>query len=302
MRLDIGQMDSLRITVLVEDSVSHNTNLMAVHGVSYLVEASREGRIFRTLVDVGSNPAVLFHNMDALGVAPGCIDAIVLTHCHWDHTRGLSEVVKKIGKENLPVVAHPAIYRSVFSITPRLRYTGVDHADFPGPVAENGGVLLLTKDPVRLADGLATTGEIDRITDYEGSGGGIRSDDGLIAEDNMPDDISLLANVKDRGLVVITGCSHAGIVNIVRQARRITGVTRLSAVIGGLHLVNADSAKIDKTVDGLAQTGVELVSAGHCTGFEAQCALRRALGQRFEPMQCGSRYEFGPAVISESGK
>lgn len=298
MPVDIGQMDSLHITVLVEDSVSYNASaLMAVHGVSYLVEATKEGATFRTLVDVGSDPAVLFHNMDALGVAPGCIDAIVLTHCHWDHTRGLSEVLKKVSKKNLPVVGHPAVYRSVFATAPRLRYTGVDHVDFPGPVEENGGVLLLSKDPVHLADGLATTGEIERLTDFEGSGAGIRAQDGTIEEDNMPDDVSLLANVKGQGLVVIAGCSHAGIVNIVRQASRITGVTRISAVIGGFHLVNADSGKIDKTVDGLMQSGVELVSAGHCTGFEAQCALRRAFGERFRPMQCGSRYEFELATI-----
>ena len=294
MSMEIGEMDSLRITVLVEDSVSYDHgDLIAVHGVSYLVEANKEGIIYRTLVDVGSDPAILVHNMHSLGVIPNCIDAVVLTHCHWDHTRGLSKVLKEIGKTNLPVVAHPDIYRSVFSLTPRFRYTGMDCADSPEHVAENGGVLLLSREPVRLADGLVTTGEIERLTDFEGSGAGIRAKDGGIQEDNMPDDLSLVANVKDHGLVVIAGCSHAGIVNIVNQALRITGVSRISAVIGGFHLVNADSRKIEKTVDGLVQTGVGFVSAGHCTGFEAQYALRRALGERFKPMQCGSQYTFG---------
>ena len=298
MTMHTGESDSLRITVLVEDSVSfYAGNLMAVHGLSCLIETFKNGNTFRMLMDVGSDPEVLFHNMEILGVSPACVDAIMLTHCHWDHTRGLSEVLKKIGKRNLPVVAHPAIYRSVFAATPRLRYTGIDPRDFPGSVEENGGVLFLSKDPVTLAEGLVTTGEIERLTGFEGSGVGVRVEKGTIVEDNMPDDVSLVANVKDRGLVVMAGCSHAGIVNIVRQASRITGVTRVCAVIGGFHLINADPRKIENTVNGLLETGAEIISAGHCTGFEAQYALKKAFGERFTPMQCGSRYEFGSLQV-----
>ncbi len=291
--LHYGQADSLNITVLVEDTVSYGVHgLKAVHGVSCLVETTAGNLTSRTLMDVGSDPEILFHNMDVLGLSPTSIDAIVLTHCHWDHTRGLAQVVKRIGKKNLPVVAHPAIYRSVFSTTPRLRYVGVDHADLPGAVEEEGGVFLLAKDPVTIADGLSTTGEIQRLTDFEGSGGGIRAENGSITKDNMPDDISLMAKVTGQGLVVLTGCAHAGIVNIVKQARALTGQVPVAGVIGGFHLINADEKRIASTVDGLMQTEARLLSAGHCTGFEAQYALRHAFGERFKPMQCGARYHF----------
>jgi len=289
-----AQLDSLRVTVLVDDCVSYNSSkLVAVHGVSYLLEAKKDDRTYTILVDVGSNHDVLLNNMEALGVIPSAIDAIVLTHCHWDHTRGISKMVKTIGKTQLPVIAHPAIFRNVFVNTPFLRYTGMDTEDRPEQIEACGGKLLLSRQPIIITQGLITTGEVERVTDFEGPGPAYRLEQGNLVADNMPDDISVVANVKEEGLVIVSGCSHAGIVNISLQSRRITNVSKIAAIIGGFHLVNADEEKLSKTVQGLVDIQPGFVSAGHCTGFEAQYALKSAFGERFQPMECGNRYAFG---------
>jgi 7,8-dihydropterin-6-yl-methyl-4-(beta-D-ribofuranosyl)aminobenzene 5'-phosphate synthase len=108
----------------------------------------------------------------------------------------------------------------------------------------------------------------------------------------MMDDISLVAQVQDKGLVIVTGCSHAGIVNIVKHSMEMTGENRIAAILGGFHLVSASEERIGRTAEALSQFDVELICAGHCTGFKAQAALYQAFKDRFKPLQTGMIFEF----------
>jgi len=285
-------LSSLKITVLAEDSVQYESPLLGQHGISFLLEARMQDVCRRILVDVGQNPSALLHNMRLLGIQPSIIDALFLTHCHYDHTQGTVEVLKAIGKRGFPVVAHPDTFRPHYVKDPYLRHVGVMPEDSRPKIEEAGGLLFQTTDPFPFLSGLITTGEVRRQTDFEEVGIALFTlADGHMVQDTMKDDISLVAQVRDKGLVIVTGCSHAGIVNIVKHSVELTGEHRIAAILGGFHLLAASEERIGKTVAALSQFDIELISAGHCTGFKAQSALYQTFKDRFKPLQTGMIFE-----------
>ena len=283
---------SLKVTVLAEDSVQYESPLLGQHGISFLLEARKHDLCRRILVDVGENPSALLHNLRLLGIQPSTIDALFLTHCHYDHTQGTVEVLKAVGKKGLPVVAHPDTFRPHFIKDPYLRHVGVMPEDSRPKIEEAGGLLFLTTDPFPFLPGLVTTGEVRRQTDFEEVGIALFTlVDGRLVQDGMMDDISLVAQVQDKGLVIVTGCSHAGIVNIVKHSVEQTGENRIAAILGGFHLLAASEERIGRTAEALSQFDIELISAGHCTGFKAQAALYQTFKDRFKPLQTGMTFE-----------
>ena len=140
--------------------------------------------------------------------------------------------------------------------------------------------------------GIMTTGEVKRRTDFEEVTTVLKTiENGMVVNDPMLDDISVIANVKDKGLVIVTGCSHAGIINIANQAIEVTGGNKIESIIGGLHLVEASDTIIRRTVEELSKLNVAWISAGHCTGFKAQVELYLAFGERFLPLHTGMQFE-----------
>ena len=286
-------LSSLKVTVLAEDSVQYESSLLGQHGISFFLEAGRKDVHRRILVDVGQNPSALLHNMRLLGIQPSVIDGLLLTHCHYDHTQGTVEVLKAAGRRGIPVVAHPDTFRLHFIRDPHLRHVGVMPEDSPPKIVEAGGLLFLTSDPFPFLPGLHTTGEVRRQTDFEEVGLALFTlTDGRMVQDTMMDDISLVARVRDKGLVIVSGCSHAGIVNIVKHSVEMTGEKRIAAILGGFHLVAASEERIGRTAEALSQFDIELISAGHCTGFKAQAALYQAFKDRFKPLQTGMVFEY----------
>jgi len=287
-------LDSLNVTVLAEDSVLYESAFLGQHGIALYLEARRGTQKRNVLVDVGQNPEALLYNMKLLGIEASSIDAIVLTHRHYDHTQGLAAVLRAIGKQDLPVVAHPDLFKLNFVVDPFLRSVGVMSADARPRIEENGGLLFLTADPLPLLPGLTTSGYVQRQTDFEQAGASLRTIDaaGRVVVDPMDDDISVVACTASAGLVILTGCSHAGIVNITRQALAAYPGAGVGALIGGLHLVEASTERIAQTAAALRQLNVEKVYAGHCTGFDAQVELRAVFGSGFQPLRTGMVFAF----------
>ncbi len=290
----IEYLDKMSLTVLAEDSVLYESPYWGQHGVSFLMEASLNDIKKNILIDVGQNHEALWHNMQLLNINPTIIDAIVITHCHYDHTLGIVDMLRDIGKKDLPIIAHPGLFRLNFIDNPYLRHVGVMQSDSREKIEANGGKVYLTRHPLQIMPGLVTTGEVERQTDFEEVGIALKTiiDDDKIIEDNMKDDISLIANLKGRGIVIITGCSHAGIVNIVKQSIEISGTKKIKAIIGGLHLVEAPPDRINKTVEALSSFDIDLISAGHCTGFEAQVKLYNIFKEKFLPLHTGMKFNF----------
>jgi len=281
--------DELCLTALIEDSVEiedeSKKRLIAKHGLSILVEAKVENVEICILMDTGPSSEALLNNVDVMGVNLRKIDAVVLSHGHYDHTDGLIGVLRSIGK-HVPVLAHPKVFYPKFVIKPKLRFTGA--AFTSSTVEKAGGVLLLASDPLEIADGMTTTGEIQRTTIYEKVSGFFTVEEGRFIEDFVLDDQALVINLKNKGLVVITGCAHAGVVNTILHAKKIMKTNKIYAVLGGFHLVNADDKRIQATVTDLAKFNPDLLGPCHCTGEKATRKLEEAFGDKCRPLKTGN--------------
>jgi 7,8-dihydropterin-6-yl-methyl-4-(beta-D-ribofuranosyl)aminobenzene 5'-phosphate synthase len=288
-----GVLDSLKITVLADDCVLYESPYLGQHGASFLLEGMSESATKRIIVDVGQNFEALLHNMRAMNIPPSAIDTVVLTHCHYDHTQGVVRLLKEIGRKDTQVIAHPDIFRPHFITEPYRRDVGIQPGDSRAELEKIGVKLSLSSDPVVIMPGIITTGEVKRRTEFEKVTVTVKTmENGKVVDDLMLDDISLVANVREKGLVIVTGCSHAGIVNIASQAIEVTDCNKLEGIIGGLHLIESSDAVINRTVDALFKLNVARISAGHCTGFKAQAALYRVFGERFTPLRTGLQFEY----------
>ena len=286
-----GELNKLKITVIAEDSVLYESPYLGQHGISFLITAERNSIQKTVLVDVAQNSSALLENMHMLDIIPSSIDAVVLTHCHYDHTQGLGKVLREIGKKDIPVIGHPDIFRRNFITNPYLRHVGVMDGDRQADIENSGGSLYLTKNPLEIMPGLFTTGEVERTTDFEEVGISLSTiENDQVKPDLMLDDISLIANVKEKGVVITTGCSHAGIVNIAKQAVKLVGTDKIHGIIGGFHLIEATGSvkdRIKKTAQALKKFDPDWIYAGHCTGFLAQVEFYNTFKDRFTPLHTG---------------
>lgn len=281
---------NVEITVLIEDSKSSTKpSLKAKHGLAYLIKAKIDNSKMTIMMDTGPTPEAILHNADAMDISLQNIDVIVLSHGHYDHTGGLIAVLKHIEKR-VPVIAHPTVFGPKLKIMPHLKFIG---APFTASEVESiGGVLVLTVDPVQIADGITTTGEVPRRTTFEKVRGFWTVQNGRFLESTMLDDQSLVIDVESKGLVVVTGCSHAGIINIIKHAQKITGNRRIYAVLGGLHLSNAEDMRIQKTVNELEKFDPKFLGPCHCTGKKATIKIGKTFGERCHILHSGDVIQF----------
>lgn len=273
------------MTIVVENSASlNNDTVWAQHGLSIFLELCIGPENMRLLWDTGASSEVMLHNADALNIDLHSLDMICLSHGHYDHTGGLMGVLQRM-KGRAIVLAHPDIFAPKLKARPTLKFIGLPFTRAEAEVA--GAIFLEARGPVAIAPGLTTTGEVPRIESFEKVEGFWTVKDGQYCLDIIPDDQSLAVNISGKGLAVITGCSHSGIINTIRQAQKITGVEKLYAVIGGFHLMGADEGRIDATAKALKELDPAIVRPGHCTGQKAVCRLQEVLGERCRPLAVG---------------
>jgi 7,8-dihydropterin-6-yl-methyl-4-(beta-D-ribofuranosyl)aminobenzene 5'-phosphate synthase len=260
--------------------------IWAENGLALLVDVEGGGRRSTFLFDAGLTPEVLLHNMRALERRPDEIDAIVISHGHPDHYGGLRGLLKEIDRP-VPVIIHPdAFYPRFVDTESGLVIPHYNRLMDQGALQALGANLVLTRTSVPLGPGAATTGEIDRSTiDFEppDPGGLFRVRDGIYEHDPVMDEQGVYIRLKDRGLVVLVGCGHAGALNTVMQARRLAGEERVYAVIGAFHLVYTaiPESVVDQTVAQLQLLAPAIVSPMHCSGFRTQVAIARELPAAF---------------------
>ena len=263
---------------------------LAGHGFSLLIETYQDDEKHVTLLDFGFPIPGVEHNWHILGVDLGSVETVFLSHGHADHFAALGAFLE--GREDpLPFVAHPDVFRKRALIFPDGRRVAIEQLSPPERLEAMGAELALTAEPRQLAPGLFSSGEIARVTPFEEGRFPTAhiEEEGEWQPDQFWDDQGLLARLGDRGLIVITGCAHAGIINTIRHAQAITGEERIHAIIGGFHLTGAPRAVIESTIHEMEKLSPSLIVPMHCTGFEAKCAFARAMPDCFALSSVGTR-------------
>ena len=144
-----------------------------------------------------------------------------------------------------------------------------------------------TRNPVALAEDISTSGELERVTTFEGVEGFWTIDKGMFVKDEMVDDLALFIRIQDKGLAVITGCTHAGIINTIRHAQKVMKTDKVYAIVGGLHLIQANNERLETTISELTKLDPMMICPCHCTGFKATKRLTEAFGDRCIPLRTG---------------
>jgi 7,8-dihydropterin-6-yl-methyl-4-(beta-D-ribofuranosyl)aminobenzene 5'-phosphate synthase len=290
--LPTDKTPTLKAGVLEEGALADSP--LAEHGFSALISFAQNGREHRVLFDTGMTPSGLVENARRLSLDLKDTEAIVLSHGHFDHTTGMDGLFQTLGGGGMPVYLHPEAWTRRRVVVP-----GREPFEIPTPskgaIRGAGFEVIEEKQPSFLFEGsLLVTGEVDRTTEFE-KGFPIhqaRRDGDWQPDPLILDDQAVILNVRDRGLVVLTGCGHAGIVNIVRYARKLTGIDKVYAVLGGFHLNGPLFEPIIPAVlDSLAGFAPEVMVPAHCTGWKAVHAIAARFPDAFIQNSVGTRFE-----------
>jgi 7,8-dihydropterin-6-yl-methyl-4-(beta-D-ribofuranosyl)aminobenzene 5'-phosphate synthase len=308
-------IDSAEVTILVDTFVdilladsgvarraplavdwSERDQLRAEHGYALLLTVQQGDRRQSVLYDAGLGRDTAIYNMDVLQVRPTNLRAVVLSHGHADHHAGLEGIARRLGWSGMPLVLHPDAWRQrrvVFPTGTELSMPPPSRADLEAEgvqvVEERGPSLLLDST-------VLVSGQTARVTDFEkgfslqqarvGSGG-------WEPDPWIWDDQSVIVQVRDMGLVVLSSCSHSGAVNVLRNAQAVTGQSKVHAFVGGLHLTGGlFEAIIPVTIGEIATIAPDWIVPGHCTGWRATHELARALPEAYIQTSVGTTLHF----------
>jgi 7,8-dihydropterin-6-yl-methyl-4-(beta-D-ribofuranosyl)aminobenzene 5'-phosphate synthase len=267
--------------------------LVAEHGFSALVTIRRGAASHTVLFDTGVSPEGMATNVERLGLDVAAIEVVVLSHGHFDHAGGFPGLARLRGRSGMPLTVHPLVWTKRRFALPGQPAWGLPTLNRASLEAE-GLEVIERRQPSLLLDGsMLITGEVDRTTDFEhGMPHHEAWRDGHWEPDPLIlDEQALVVNVRGRGLVVLTGCGHAGAVNIARHAMRLTAVDRLHALLGGFHLTGpAFEPIIEPTVAAFADMAPDVLVPAHCTGWKAQHRLAAALPSAFIPNAVGTSF------------
>jgi len=259
----------------------------ANHGLSLVVKAFRGGEAHTVLFDAGPVEFAVEYNGTRLGVDFASVDAVVLSHGHWDHAGGLPMALDLIrtanGGRSIPCYLHPGMFRQRALPLPGGGLLPIHEIPTPDELAAKGARPVVTTEPQTLLDDMFfVSGEIPRITSYEKGfpGHKRRSESGESWEDDplIMDERFLAVHVRSKGIVVFTACSHAGVVNVLKHAQASFPSIPLYAVTGGFHLSGGNEKIIAESVKDIGAFGLKLIAPGHCTGWRAVNALVNAYG------------------------
>ena len=315
MNATLNQVDTVEIVTLQDnyiDLVAQDNNeivqramplkgdefrksIRAEHGFSTLITIMKNGTARHMLFDFGFSEDGAALNAKALNADLSQVEVLVLSHGHLDHLGGLESLVAAVGKKNIDLVVHPGAfvkrrYRKITEdfhiIVPSLSREKSDQA---------GVNIVETREPYPFLDGDGIfLGEIPRVTDFEkGVPDMFYEVEGEEKQDPFHDDSGIVFNIRGKGLVLISGCAHAGIVNTIRYAQHVTGVMDVWAVMGGFHLSGADfDGVISPTTSGLKEINPRYIIPAHCTGRDAVMHIEREMPDAFLLNMAGTKMTF----------
>jgi 7,8-dihydropterin-6-yl-methyl-4-(beta-D-ribofuranosyl)aminobenzene 5'-phosphate synthase len=299
--IDIAANDGTEVVQRAssEDSRGNRVSILAEHGFSAVVSVFEQERAHKVLFDFGFSETGALQNARTMGVELSGVEALVLSHGHIDHHGGLPAILRHIGRKGVELVVHPAAFRDA-------RYLKVSDERairLPTPDRERlereGARVVEAAQPRLLLGGrLLFLGEIPRRTAFERGMPKARYKEGGAEKfDAIEDDSAVVAHVRGRGLVVLSGCAHSGIVNTVAYAREVTGVEPVFAIMGGFHLTGPDAAEaVEPTVAALQAFAPRFIAPTHCTGRKAIARIEQAMPEQFLLNMSGTTMVFSSGV------
>lgn len=307
-------VDVIDVTILVDNSIDillastptvqrpallwdnfDREQLIAEHGYSLYLTVFRDGHAQSLLYDAGLARNTAIHNLDVLGIKANELRAVVLSHGHADHHGGLEGIYQRVGRPRLPLVLHPDAWHErkiIFPTGSEIRMPPPNRGDLDREgwdvVEERGPSLLLD-------DSILVTGQVERTTDFE-KGFPLQftyTNTGWEPDTWIWDDQAMVCHLKDKGLVILSSCSHAGAINVIRHAQRMTRIEHIHAFVGGLHLTGGLFENIiGQTIGELSRIGPDIIVPGHCTGWKATHELARQLPNAYVQSSVGTRMHF----------
>ena len=317
--MPLTDIDSAEITCLVDNSVdillpntkvafrpSLNENwfvhpLIAEHGFCAAIKLEVNETEHRLLFDSGLDPLAASHNAEVLGLDLSDFEVVTSSHGHIDHAGGLLNIKRKIDeekqkqKQKLPLILHEDAFKNrlvKFQDGRKISLPAPNRAD----LIEAGYYLVEKQSPsLWIKDRILVTGEIPRTNDFEkGFPNHYSEIDGNMENDPLiKDDQAIVLNIKDKGLVVITGCAHAGIINIIKYAKELSGEDRIYGLIGGMHLTGGVfEPLIPRTIDELELLKPRFIIPCHCSGLKAVTEIAKNMPNAFIQNSVGTNYIF----------
>lgn len=266
----------LKITTIMDNAVLHS-GLLAEWGYSLFIETDQGNILF----DCGLTAMPFQNNISAIGIDLNAVNKIVLSHGHNDHTGNLDFVLKSSNRA-IDIIACPDMWGARFH---KESWAGITHGfEY---IKTLGGELTCSKESVQISADIITSGSIPMICDFEHLNDNLyMQKDNDLVKDDFADEQALIIHT-EKGLVVISGCSHRGIVNILEHAKKLTG-TEIHAVIGGSHLMDASEERIDKTVESFKKFNIDKIALSHCTGDKAASIFYHNFKDQFIFNKAGS--------------
>jgi len=309
--VDLRELERAEVTVLVDNYTDllllQSTNVvkrtlspppqafLAEHGFSCLIKTSDGSEEHVILMDVGISGTCLLHNAQLLKIDLSKVEALILSHGHFDHCWGLREILSKIPR-GIPLVFHPDAFLPRRFNLPALKIQ-VSMPSLDENMLRKAGMEIrkIREDSTLASGGVLVLGEIERITEFEKGMPGMEAEiNGAWVADRFPDDRGVAVKVKNKGLVVIGGCSHAGIVNTVKHAQKVTGTPKVHAVLGGFHLTGPMMEPvIGPTMGEMKKINPDYIIPTHCTGWRAINQFAKEMPEQFILNTVGTTYIFG---------
>ena len=306
----LAEVDEVQIQIIVDNTFDMlmtsseraqryplRTNLFEIpmptaeHGFSVLIQARSGDKKGTILFDTGVSRRGLLYNLDALEVPVTDIRAVILSHGHADHALGLTGLIERLGTRKLPLLLHPDALLERKLILPNGSEIQLPPPKIQDFHRENIEIILEPEPSALIDNMILISGEVSRTTGFEqgfpihhANRNGKWEPDPLILDDQCA-----IMNVREKGLVIVTGCGHSGIINIVRNAQAITGIQKIYAILGGFHLSGAIFEKIiPQTVEELTKIAPGCIVPGHCTGWVATHRIARVMPDAFIPSSVGT--------------